>query len=162
MKGIARILGAVGWLMVIVGFGGPIFGLDGFNIFPGIVLLFISRLLGKQAKRQELELGPEQQQEEMEHPLNTERPRVAPPTPRRQPPRPATPLPPAEPVTSVEPETSERESIFESILLAGGELADEKDDAEPILDGLEDMEGDEPISSAEMIAQARRRWDRKP
>ncbi|MGD2101216.1 MAG: hypothetical protein PVG83_03200 [Acidimicrobiia bacterium] len=165
MKGIGRILGTIGWLMVIAGIGGPIFGLDGFNIFPGIALLFIGRLLSRQGKRSEAEAEPDSEREPAsERLLNTERQTARRP-PRRQPPErrqaPPPPPPPVRPVAPEEVETSDRESMLETILLAGTELAEEKE-IEDSGDDMGDTDSYEPMTSEEMIARARQRWDRKP
>lgn len=163
MKGIGRIIGTIGWLLVIAGIGGPIFGLDGFNVFPGIALLFIGRVLGKQAKRRDLETESEPEREPVsERLLNTERRTTArrPPPPRRQAPPP--PPPPAKrPVALEEAETPDRESMLETILVAGVELAEEKE-TEVVGDRMGDTDAYKPMTSEEMIARARQRWDRKP
>jgi hypothetical protein len=150
MRGFARALGIVGWLWFITGFVGPMFGFDLFNIFPGLVLIFISRMMARAARTR----IPEEAEESPapERVLNTDRPTPPPPRPepvvRHHQPEPQ-PRPETEPV---------RDDILNRILLAGREAEDETvvhEEASP------PDEGTTPRTSAEMIAQARKRWDRR-
>jgi hypothetical protein len=137
------------------GFFGPLVGLpDGINFFPGVVLVFVSRLIRVQASRkspQETETEPEPAPQRI---LNTER---RPQRPARRLPEAQTVEPPSppQPAPASEPTEEPEEDLLEKILPAGREVMD--DMAE--LPGEEDV-GSRPMSSAEMIARAKRRWDR--
>lgn len=159
MAALGRILQIVGWLWVAVGFLGPILGLPfGINVLPGVIVLFISRLFRVQAARNapaEIEPEPEPAPAP-ERILNTDRERH-PPTP------PVTTK--AEQAKSrtmeTEPifkpkETESRDDMLEQILLAGREVADEPGE----LPDPAPLDGDPPMSSAEMIARAHKRWDK--
>lgn len=159
MAAIGRILQVLGWLWIIAGIAGSFFNFGGFNVFPGIILLFVSRALRKQTRRSQIpDIGREQEQEpaydEPEVPermLNTDRHREVPP-------------PEPEPVVLdlEEPEPSpsgdERGEMIERILAAGREVSDVTDEA--VSDEGESVDS-KPISSAEMIARAHDRWDSK-
>jgi hypothetical protein len=98
-------------------------------------------------------------------PLNTERSKEPQPTvgttakPAKTPPPKAPP-----PVTSEvvwpkdRPAEPERDDLIEQILVAGTELEREKGE----LPTLEPSHQGKPLTSDEMIARARQRWDRKP
>lgn len=180
MKGISRILAALGTALMIAGVLGPIFGFNGGTFIPGIVLLFIGRAMAKQASRSKN--GGETGQPTPQRALNTERrpePATSPPPPRREPPARRT-----EPEPTPGPKPAEREAMLESILLAGSEVADEKASGDLPADEMEtgprmtsgemitgagagrtrggDMEGTPRKTSEEMIAEARRRWGHRP
>lgn len=167
MAALGRILQIVGWLWLAIGFLGPrldIPGLDGlasFGVFPGIIMLFIARLIRRQARSQMPELPgnesarppvpqpakPEPEPTPPERPLNTDRQR---PTP-----------PPVEPVPEPEPlaEVKEHNEILEKILAANEGTA-----KPPTTTRTTPTQRDKvpTMTSDEMVAQARRRWDRKP
>lgn len=166
MRVFARTIGALGLLLVLAGIFGPITGLTDIGVVPGMLLLFMARVVSKQAKRAEREA---EGREPPQRVLNTERtsataPRLPVPEPS-QPPRPVRPpSPPPPPKTAppepaaAEPGTGEKESIFDSILLAGSELASEKET------DVEDQSPSGPghKSSGDMIADARKRWGQRP
>lgn len=141
----------IGWIWIAAGFVGPIFGLDVGSFFPGIIVLFVSRFLRGQTARQE----KEDEQEEA-----SEQAKASPPVQRRPAPTPA-PRPEPVAVKSFDPPEMESESSLEDVRaeVAGifaatlsGESAD-SDASRP--------EGEfRPKSSAEMIAEARRRWNK--
>lgn len=170
MAALGRILQLAGWAWLALGFVGPrLFGIDtGFGVFPGLILIFIARAVRTAAARREL---PELQSDEeaqpesvepapVERQLNTERQREAPPPP----PEPVTiytepePVPESQPRPEPEPvpEPMSSDELLERIALAGRTASEDPVDA------------DEPagptstaMSSAEMIARARKRWDKK-
>lgn len=154
MRAIGRILQVIGWIWIAAGFIGPIFGLDVGSFFPGIIVLFVSRFLRGQTARQEKE------DEQVEA---SEQTKASPPVQGRPVPTPASPPPRPEPVVvkSFDPPEMEPESSLEDVRaeVAGifaatlsGESAD-SDVSRP--------EGEfRPKSSAEMIAEARRRWNK--
>lgn len=154
-----RILQVVGWLWIVAGFLGPIFEFESVNPLLGLILVFIARIIRARARSEmpPLETQPEPQTESSDGARAERRQRTPPPPPARQEhPAPTAPQPETEPRQSAE----ERDDLLERIALAGRE-ADE-DIAEPDLGDLQ-TEGTEtrtPMSSAEMIARARRRWDR--
>jgi hypothetical protein len=170
MAAIGRILQIIGWLWVLVGFIGPrvdldAFGLESIGVLPGLVLVFIARAFRARARAEEEEEGPGGARPDA-------RPRSVETRPERRqtPPAPApartTPSPPAErkpqPAPKVEPQPAETADLLERIVLTGRSAADELSAAD-LEDELKSMRRDDerkPMSSAEMIAQARRRWDR--
>lgn len=175
MTALGRILQVIGWLWIAVGFFGPAVNLPDVSVFPGIIILFISRVLrkqGGQATRDEdgTELGAEQPDEPRM--LNTERPQRPAPKPKptpKTPPIPDTvpepkPRPQMKPQPELKPQPEaieeERGELLERVLLASQEMAEESQ--EPQYPQLATEREDGPLTSAEMIARAHRRWDRKP
>lgn len=164
MAAIGRILGFIGFVWLAVGLFGGLVNLPDVSFFPGIILLFISRVVRKQAERSDrVEDGEDGEQDvpqEAPRMLNTQRPRM----PRPQPAEPMTSTPgslpqsPRAETTVYEPE--ERDATLERILLAGTEVADDASDVEPPDESGPDESG-RMYSSAEMIARAHERWDRK-
>lgn len=166
---LGRILQFVGWLWIGASFFGNFIDLPSFGFFPGLILVFVSRLLRVQAKRQQRADEPEESAEAppevpAPRPLYTERSKeTAEPTKPEPGARSATKSAPAKPqVVWPKDETVreiERDDLVEKILVAGSELADEKTSGLPT---LEPSYEEKPLTSAEMIARARQRWDRKP
>lgn len=155
MRNVGRLLTTLGWAWVILGIVGGAFGLERFNIFPGFILLFVGRAIRRGGRERE----PQDQEDEAveaeaprPRPLNTDRV-VLPPAPRPDP----------EPKVVVEmPNEEERREALEKILetgLAASAAHDERAAEDLALDLDEGVHG--PISSAEMIERARKRWDRR-
>lgn len=178
MRGVSRVLSALGVLLVIAGILGPIFGFDGGSFFPGIVLLFIGRVMAKQATGTGSTAGGEESTPQRV--LNTVRAKTPPPPPpsppRRQPP-PArkepepspTPTyriePEPPPKTSTKPAPAGKQRMLESLLLAGSELADQKEDGTSEtgeVSGTGEVGPKPRMTSEEMIAEARKRWGHSP
>lgn len=177
MASLGRVLQIAGWLWFAVGIVGPMVGYDLVNPFPGLILIFVARAIRTQAARNE----PEEESHEEpakpappERPLNTERTqRPAPPSPSPDPaarhqkagpaPRPESAYVP-EPGSSADEDGDdiERENIIERIVLAGRQ-AGTKESSQERVDLARSVRSEDakPMSSAEMIAQARKRWDRK-
>ena len=170
MAAIGRILQVIGWLWFIAGFVGPIFGFETVNPFPGLVLIFIARIFRTRA-RSEMPPGPADGQPQPQ-PQPVEPPR---PQPRQETSPPSPPkLPEAGPKAAPKPEpeyerpVDERNELLERIAAAGRDAAAEPAVAEPKRQdtGSRKEESEpvdasrEPMSSAEMIARARKRWDR--
>jgi len=167
MAAIGRIFQVIGWLWFIAGVVGPVFDFESVNPFPGLVLIFVARIFRARA-RSEMPPGPGDVAAEPQ-PAQVEAPRSQ---PRQQ-----TPLPPKRvetpPVEQTKPEprlerpVDERNELLERIAMAGRETADEP--AHPRLEkkGVTVEKADQkpsdvvkpPMSSAEMIARARKRWD---
>jgi hypothetical protein len=161
-------------ILIVAGILGPIIGFDGNGFLPGIVLLFIGRAMSKQARTQSAEAGDEPVAQRA---LNTVRAKTMPPPPRPTPPPRRTPPPPsnepaqAKPMPVAEPKPMriepvesapgpvQKQGMLESVLLAGSELADKKDiemtESRP-------MEPTTRMTSDEMIAEARKKWGRRP
>lgn len=162
MTALGRILQAIGWVWLALGFFGPVFNLPiRLNIFPAIIILFVARILRSQGQRQSPE-EPEEvapvEQEAQPRSLNTERARSAEASTAQTSPQKA---PPASPP----PRTPEakRQEMLEQILVAGTDLAAESATPEPGPVSEEELPATTgPISSAEMIAQARKRWNKRP
>lgn len=162
MTVLGRILQAIGWIWLALGFFGPAFDLPiQPNIFPAIIILFLARILRSQGERSAPEEPAEVQQVEQEpqpRALNTERVRT--------PEAPSQKSPPSSPVTqSPRAPTPEarRQEMLEQILVAGTDLATEAASPDPSPVAEEEVPGTyAPMSSAEMIAQARRRWNKRP
>lgn len=160
MQVLGRILQVVGWLWVAAGFFGPALNLPfDLNFFPGIILVFISRILRAQAAR----YGGDE--EEPVTPASTRQPvEVQRPAPRPQPERRPRPEPREAETTSADAEAN-RQEMLEQILITGTEVAEEEASPAPEAEPAEIEETDHsgssgPMSSAEMIAQARKRWNK--
>lgn len=175
MKGISRVLAALGVLLIVAGILGPVIGFDGNAFLPGIVLLFIGRAMSKQARSQS---GRAEDEPVAQRVLNTARtkttpppsfptppPRRTPPPPPREPAQMAKPKPLAEPKpvraepTITTPGPAQKQSMLESILIAGSDLADEKDTG---VTESRPMEPKTRMTSDELIAEARKKWGRRP
>jgi hypothetical protein len=160
MAVLGRILQAIGWLWVLAGFFGNFINLPVGNIVPGIILLFIARVVRAQAGRRERAEGPEDVLATQSVPTDTQT------APRRVPSMRPPPEPRVEPAptpsrhASAEPERSRSEAL-EKILLAGNALEEDLGSTEVEIP-VELAEGEVRLSSAEMIARARQRWDRRP
>jgi len=193
MTALGRVLQLIGWLWIAVGFFGPIVNIPDISVFPGIIILFVSRVIRKQGERtQRREEDVEYaQQQPTPRPLNTQRskpptlqPKRAPepgkasqpkraPEPRETPePRVASteepllrPSPDLETASSAAPkpggDEKGRTEMLERVLLAGKRTT--RAPRAPVYPKTksEDEQG-RPLTSAEMIARAHRRWDRKP
>jgi len=156
MAVIGRLLQVIGWLWLVGGFVLPALGLADITVFPGLILIFVARALRTQAARN---APPEEEQAREERALNTDRvpqPSPKPPPPSPQPvsiPRPAEPRP--KPTAA-----AERESLIERIAEAGREAETDLTESGPApLDVTAPRGAAKPMSSEEMIAAARRRWN---
>lgn len=170
---LGRILQVIGWLWVAASF------LDGFldvplpdlNFFPGLIVIFISRALRAQGARRKQPEGTAV--ETMTTPgtpvprqLNTERLKepktsggTAVKTAKTAPPKSQQPATSEVVWPKDQPaKTPERDDLIEQILVAGAGLQTEKSE----LSTLEPLHQGKPLTSDEMIARARQRWDRKP
>lgn len=156
----------------MLGFLGPFLDLPvDLNILPGIALVFVSRILRAQAARREPvdfgESAPAETAPEPRRPLNTER--APSPQPRTEEPRPApgpatrprpAPAPSPSPVETEGKSTPERGDLEKRLFAAGMQLAGP---SEPeVTPSTEEMEVGRPLSSAEMIARAHERWNKRP
>ncbi len=165
MQAIGRTLQIVGWLWFAAGIVGPVFGLDRFNFFPGLVLIFFSRIIRAQAART-ASPQPETDEEEAAEtmppprPLNTEREQPSAPTPSPQ--ISYTPPPPVPElvVESAEP-PDDQSDLLERIVAAGREVGAETTEKTSTPDLAEPDMDHKPMTSEEMIARAHRRWDSK-
>lgn len=156
MARLGRILQLIGWLWFIFGFVGPIFlDFDSISPLPGIVLVFIARILRTQAARQAPKEPDETSQPVPERLLNTERQarteESSPPPVVSQPV--TTPPPPPRPVSET---ATPDEDPFTAFLR--GE--DEPDLPAPTHEALDEL--NRPRTSAEMLAEAKRRWASRP
>lgn len=167
MAAAGRILQVIGWLAFIAGFAGPALGYESVSPIPGLILIFIARMLRSRA-RSEMPPGPAGKQTEPQpQPVETPpfQPRQQAPAPTRH-----TESPSIEAKTEPKQErpVDERNQLLERIALAGRDAAEEPAVPEPeelstLSDEKEPLRPDEartPMSSAEMIARARERWDR--
>lgn len=162
MTALGRVLQAVGWAWLALGFFGGLINLPfDLNVFPGIILIFISRIFRAQgarttsAEEEEAEALEEQVEPRV---LNTERTRSRPVEPQ-------TPAGPAPELGVQAPEPtpeSKRQEMLEQILVTGTGVAARA--TAPETDAkVEEAPGPAtPMSSAEMIAQARERWNKRP
>lgn len=168
MAALGRILQIAGWLWVLAGIAGSMFDFESVNVFPGFVLIFIARIL-RARSRSEMPPAPGESPEESQ-PASSGSGR---PEPLQQTPPPAParverktpPAPKLEPESESEPEpkrpVQERNELLERLASASREAAKgpagvdlDETESEPVEDTRT------PMSSAEMIAQARQRWDR--
>lgn len=161
MSALGRILQVVGWLWVVYGFVSPAFGLPDLSFFPGIVLVFVARILRNIGQRREMpdlgEAEPEAEPEPASAPrmMNTERQRQA----RQE--GPETPVLEPEP----EPSPQRRNQLLDQIVgpgAGGGEAEVEPQSDDEVDPDTQVPSSRKPLSSAEMIARAHERWDSKP
>jgi len=166
MAALGRILQIVGWLWLIGGFIGGLIGFISLNLLPGIILVFIARVIRNQADTREMpELEEQPSVEEQQRPQipTAETPRrQAPPSP--EPYVPETPSrrePAPEPQPDLTP-APRRRNLLEEVI---GLDPDRDDDASGETDMSSDQPTDagqrRPMSSAEMLARAHERWDSK-
>ncbi len=164
MTALGRVLQVVGWFWVLAGFFGPIAGYRGINVFPGLILVFVARAIRNQAARrapdepESVGTGTEERPERI---LNTER------LPRPRPvPEPVIRYQQAEEqmADAEAPTPPHPDSLIEKIVLAGREEDGETMDREPGLSREPTGEDQARVrmSSEEMLARARERWNRKP
>lgn len=149
MSSLGRVIGWIGWLWVVAGILGPAIGLPQLNVFPGFILVLVGRVFRQRRERQPMEsLGVGEAPEVPERPLLTDVRRSA-PAPRR-----------AEPLVyraEPEPEPPSRDDQLEQILSPRPEVEIDEVMEAPAAEVPEDT----PLSSAEMIARARDRYNRK-
>lgn len=166
MAFLGRLLQFLGWAWAAAGFFAPMAGVEGPPILVGLILVFVARAIRAQAARREVdeqaeETVPQTVTEPVDRPLNTERTRAPEPPPR---PEPVVSAPGPEPEPVVLPSLAEGdEDLIDRIARAGradtrtgtsGKRVDAaKHTSEPRRT---------PMSSEEMIAAARKRWDSKP
>jgi hypothetical protein len=166
MAALGRILQVIGWLWFVAGLASRIFEFGDIDVFPGLILVFVARAIRAQAARQAPDEDVVTDQPEPVAPpriLNTERQTDSvPPTSTRRRPEPG-PKPAVEPTP-----VKKRNELLQDIVLAGKEAAATKPAPAPSEPRSErsasvepGLKGKKPMSSAEMIAQARKRWDRK-
>lgn len=175
MAALGRILQIIGWLWFAAGFLGPLVGLDDVSVLPGLILVLVARAMRNYAARHApLELDEDDRVEEprSERVLNTER---VPRTPPETAPEPVVRYQRAEVQARMDqddeeddPEPEERGVLIERIALAGRETIAAREETASDSSGdsiaASDRAGGsrkKPMTSAEMLAQAHKRWDRK-
>lgn len=157
MAAFGRILQIVGWFWVVGGILAPMAGYERINILPGLILIFGARAIRRRAsRREEPDEGPVTEAEEApQRILNTERL--------------SRPAPPPEPIVRYREAEEQAADEFEAISAESDELieritsADRDREPDPVVPPAmaRDRVPDSRLSSAEMIARARQRWDRK-
>lgn len=167
MAALGRILQIVGWLWLIGGFIGGLIGFISLNLLPGIILVFVARVIRNQADTGEMpELGEHPSVEEQQRPpaptAETTPQRQAPPSPEPyvlETPSRREPIPEPQP----DPKPAPRRRLLEEVV--GLDPDSEDDDAGGETDMSTDQPADvgqrRPMSSAEMLARAHERWDSK-
>lgn len=167
MAALGRILQIVGWLWLIGGFIGGLIGFISLNLLPGIILVFVARVIRNQAATREMpELGEQPSVEEQQRPPT---PTAAPPPQHQAPPSPEpyvleTPTR-REPTTEPrpDPKPGPRRRLLEEVI--GLDTDRDDDDASEETAMPSDQPADpgqrRPMSSAEMLARAHERWDSK-
>ncbi len=165
MAALGRILQIAGWLWLIGGFFGSIFGFISLNLLPGIILVFVARVIRNQAGTREMpDLGEQPSVEEQQQPATP----TAEAPPQRQPPPSPEPYvletpsrgePAPEPHSS--PKPGPRRRLLEEVV--GLDPDRDDDDASEETSMISDQMTEErrPMSSAEMLARAHERWDSK-
>ena len=159
MASLGRLLGTLGWLWFIAGLAAPIFDVGDISFIPGLILVVVGRLLRSQARRRQ----PEEEAETATaqtapRPLNTDR--TTPMQTPSPPPRPVESKPPTpvlDRTTDMEQE-EESEKLFSKALFAASAHTGETSDEDVV---TEDEVESKTLTSDEMIARARRRWDRR-
>lgn len=159
MAAIGRILQLAGWLWFVAAIFAPALELNlpEISIFPAIVLIFAGRALRGQARRRGGDADHssppdfQSEEEEEERPLNTERQPTPPPVRiERSPPR-----------EDRSAEVTEHNEMLERILASRGvEDAESTDASAQLPTGETGLDPKYPKSSAELVAEARKRWDR--
>jgi len=148
MAVVGRILQVLGWLWVAFGFFGPLLDLPNISWLPGFVLVFVSRILRTQAAR-----NSKAEEIEDDTPVpNVERK----PDPPKVQTRPAPVAPKPTPVV-VEPDRDEIEKRLFETMQERAEV--------PALADVDDFlarTDERPKTSAELIAEARQRWNKRP
>lgn len=152
MARLGRILQLIGWLWFAFGFLGPIFlDFDSISPFPGIVLVFIARVLRTQATRQTPKDPGQVPAPAPERLLNTERQARSEETP--------SPSVVTQPMTIPQPtpqpaaQTAAEDDQFTRFLRGEDEPTTETAPTHEALDEL-----NRPRTSAEMLAEAKKRW----
>lgn len=170
MTFLGRFLQFVGWAWAAAGFFAPMAGVEGPPILIGLILVFVARAIRAQAARREPEEPeetptPQAETGPVERPLNTERTRVPEPQSRPEPVvRAPTPAPEPEIVVVAPSARDEDEGIIDRIARSGraetgvGSSKQRVDSARHATEPTRRR----PMSSEEMIAAARKRWDSKP
>lgn len=167
MAALGRILQIVGWLWLIGGFVGSIVGFISLNLLPGIILVFVARVIRNQADTREMpDLGEQPSVEEQQRPAptaETQPRRQAPPSPQPQVlETPSRREPAPEPEPDPKPALRRRDLLEEFV---GLDPDSDDDDASSETAMPSDQPTDagqrRPMSSAEMIARAHERWDSK-
>lgn len=159
MASLGRLLGTLGWLWFIAGIAAPIFDVGGISFIPGLILVFVGRLLRSQARRRQP--GEEEPEpvaaEPAPRPLNTERVTLpsVPPTP--PPPVESEPRHPATKARADAEQEADSEELFSKALFAASAHIEERTE-EAVTEGEVERKA---LTSDEMIARARQRWDRR-
>lgn len=170
MAAIGRILQVIGWFWFLAGIVGPAFDFDTVNPFPGLVLIFIARIFRTRARSEMPKGTADGQTPPQPEPVEAPGPQPAQQAPPFPPSRPE-PRPTAEPEPEPQYErpVDERNELLERIAAAGRQAAPEPAVSEPRPQGTgsrsEETKPTEavrkPMTSAEMIARARERFDRE-
>lgn len=167
MAALGRILQIAGWLWLIGGFFGSIFGFISLNLIPGIILVFVARVIRNQAGTREMpDLGEQPSVEEQQQPVTP----TAEAPPQRQ------PLPSPEPYVletpsrrepapepQLDPKPGPRRRLLEEVVGLDPDRDDDDASEETAMtsDQMTDTDERRPMSSAEMLARAHERWDSK-
>ena len=167
MAALGRILQIAGWLWLIGSFAGSILGLIGLNPLPGIILVFVARVIRNQANTGEMpELGeqPSVEQQQRPAPQPVETPRQRAPSPSPEPYVVETPShrePAPEP--QLDPKPGPRRRLLEEFVGLDPDSEDDDASGETAMppDQMTDTGERRPMSSAEMLARAHERWDSK-
>lgn len=165
MAALGRILQIVGWLWLIGGFFGSIFGFISLNLLPGIILVFVARVIRNQANTREMpDLGEQPSVEQQQRPATptAETPPQRQPSPSPEPyilENPSRREPP-EPQPNPKP-APRRRDLLEEVVGLDPEDDDAGEETPKTSDQMTDTEQRRPMSSAEMIARAHERWDSK-
>lgn len=166
MAALGRILQIVGWLWLIGGFIGGLIGFISLNLLPGIILVFVARVIRNQADTRDMpELGEQPSVEEQQRPptptAETPPQHQAPPSPEPyvlETPSRREPTPEPQPESKPAP----RRRLLEEV---AGLDPDRDDDASEETAMPSDQPADpaqrRPMSSSEMLARAHERWDSK-
>lgn len=148
MAGLGVLITLLGWGLLVYAFVGPRFGLGSISFIPGVVFLIAGRMLRATAKRRRGDYD----EGDLADLSNAPPPREPAPTPapaparRSEPPRPAAPTPSTEALAD-----DDGDSYAEALRAAADDVLDEGARRDSVTG----------LSSAEMIARARRRWDRR-
>lgn len=163
MAGMGTLLTTLGWTWLIFAFVGPAFGLDRLPFLPAIALLFGGRLLKAQARRRGADGEDDLSDLSAPSPAGTPSPPVASPTPTQTRSERGRSTIGLDPSAERDAEARASGAYAEALRAAAEDVLEDVAESEDEI--LSEPGSDEVrsvgLSSAEMVARARRRWDRK-
>lgn len=159
---VGRILGIAGSVWIALGLFGHLINVPNVNPLPGIVLLFVAGVLRKQSSANRGTQDEDGQAMPVRAPTTRRAPRPDPTPPSKtgvSKPAPSASQRVVKPVAMGE---GEKMVTMDDEHLAGETSPDRDTMALPYDEEADSYHSGQALSSSEMIAQARRRWNRRP